>query len=93
MSCTYDTITTGEEVTNGGVVPIIWTYTTTSLLNVLEDAHLPNLCMVAQQDALQHNGLAGGEAGDMWLREGFVKIVWKQNPLKIGSTLRVRSVS
>ena len=37
------------------------------------------LCKVAQADALQHNGLAGFRSPS------------KQHPLKVGSTLRVRS--
>ena len=68
---------------------------------------MPTLCMVEPHDevachtmgwlAVPHNGMAGSETEmyicEMWLREeGFVKTTWKQLPLRVGRTPRVRSL-
>ena len=59
---------------------------------------MPNLCMAAQPDAMQHDGLAGCETKflcEMWLgEEGFVKrtvLAGWQNYLKGRKTMQKSS--
>ena len=54
---------------------------------------MPNVCMVAQLDGLQHNGMLQLAVKqkcmcEIWLREeGLVKTIWKQVPHQDRSTL------